>query len=228
VVFNSALRVAWERYTQWQKERQTMGENVNSRLEAFCDGVFAIALTLLIIEIKVPPLENTHSSADLWRSLMHIAPSFFSFVLSFGIILITWVNHHSVLKLIHKTSAPFIYANGFLLFTVVILPFPTAMLGEYGLTEYASAAVVLYSFVNMLQAGAWILIARTGERGALTKNEKAHNVLVDTGKNGFFALIVYAVCTITAYWFPLTIAITITVIWLFWLIYGLNIKEEKI
>ena len=63
--------------------------NPNARLETFCDGVFAIALTLLIIEIKIPHAINIKSTEQLWHTLQHLLPSIFAFVLSFIIILIT-------------------------------------------------------------------------------------------------------------------------------------------
>ncbi len=97
--------------------------NVNSRLEAFCDGVFAIAITLLILDIKIPSGVIINTTNDFWLALQHLLPSVFAFLLSFTIILITWVNHHSTLKLINKSSPAFIYANGFLLLTIVVLPF---------------------------------------------------------------------------------------------------------
>ena len=79
--------------------------NANARLEAFCDGVFAIALTLLIIEIRPPSPEAIDNTSELWDALWHMAPSIFAFVLSFGIILITWVNHHGALKTIRRSCA---------------------------------------------------------------------------------------------------------------------------
>src|SRR6187549_113039 len=112
--------------------------NPNSRLEAFCDGVFAIALTLLIIDIRIPSATKINNTADFWQALEHAAPSIFAFVLSFTIIFITWVNHHNALKLGNKSSARFIYANGFLLLGVVFMPFPTSLLGEYILTDHAA------------------------------------------------------------------------------------------
>ena len=84
--------------------------NTNSRLEAFCDGVFAIALTLLIIGIIIPSSETITTTNDLWLALQHLLPSVFAFLLSFIIIFISWVNHHGTLKLIHKSSPGFIYA----------------------------------------------------------------------------------------------------------------------
>src|SRR5947208_14108050 len=96
----------------------------NLGLEALCDGVFAIAMTLLIIDIKLTATEDMATTADVWRALRHTAPSVFAFVLSFGVILITWFNHHASLRLVNGSSGSFIFANGFLLLTVVFLPFP--------------------------------------------------------------------------------------------------------
>src|SRR6516164_2139162 len=99
----------------------------NTRLEAFCDGVFAIALTLLIIDIKIPASEGIRSTLELWFALKPLRPSLFAFVLSFAIILITWVNHHRFLRVVNKSSGSFVYANSFLLMTVVLMPFPAAL-----------------------------------------------------------------------------------------------------
>ena len=76
-----------------------------ARLEAFCDGVFAIALTLLILDVKIPASEAIGSTGELWLALRHMAPSLFAFVLSFVIIFITWVNHHAALRLVNKSSS---------------------------------------------------------------------------------------------------------------------------
>ena len=201
--------------------------NPNSRLEAFCDGVFAIALTLLIIDIKIPSTLEINTTNDLWLALKHIAPSIFAFLLSFAIILITWVNHHNAIKLVNRSSASFIYANGFLLLTVVSIPFPTSLMGEYILTDHAAPAVILYNSVLALQAISWILICRTALNNHLNKNERSAVAIRANGKFGYFAFTLYTLCTIAAFWFPLTIAMITTVTWIFWLIYGINIKHEE-
>ena len=112
----------------------------SSRLEAFCDGVFAIAITLLIIDVKIPSSEKIESNADFVRALKHVAPSIFAFLLSFIIILITWVNHHNAMKLGNRVSSLFIYANGYLLLTVVFMPFPSSLVGEHIFTDHAAPA----------------------------------------------------------------------------------------
>jgi len=201
--------------------------NPNTRLEAFCDGVFAIAITLLIIDIKIPSTAEINSAADLWKALSHIAPSIFAFILSFTIILITWVNHHNALKLGNKSSNSFIYANGFLLFTVVFIPFPTSLVGEYILTDHAAPAVILYESTMALQAVGWILIVKAALKDHLGKSEKAILQIRRNGKFGYFAFILYTFCAVLAIWFPLAIAIITTITWIFWLINGINMKHEE-
>jgi len=198
----------------------------NSRLEAFSDGVFAIAMTLLIIDIKIPSSDKIQTANDLWAALLHIAPSIATFILSFTIILITWVNHHAGAKLIRGTSSSFIYANGFLLLTVVFLPFPTALLGDNVLTERAAPAVILYDAVMGLQAIAWILVLRTAIANHLAKNESALRHLHQNLKFASYATVVYTVFAIIAIWFPLTVAIATTLIWFFWLLVGIRMKAE--
>lgn len=201
--------------------------NTNSRLEAFCDGVFAIALTLLIIDIKIPSSETINSTNDLWLALQHLLPSVFAFLLSFMIILISWVNHHATFKLINKSSHGFIYANGFLLLTIVILPFPTTLLSKYLLTNYAAPAVVLYAAINVLNAISWILLSHAALKPSpLTKNEKSTLAIRTNQKNGYFALIIYTLCAIMAFWFPQVSAFLLTAIWIGWLIFGMSIKGE--
>ena len=201
--------------------------NPNSRLEAFCDGVFAIALTLLIIDIKIPATAKISSTAEFWFALKNIAPSILSFVLSFTIILITWVNHHNALKLVNRSSSSFIYANGFLLLAVVFLPFPTSLLGEYILTDHAAPAVILYNAVLAGSAFGWILICSTALKNQLAKNEKASGRIRNNRKFSFMAFALYSLCAILATWFPLAIAILTILTWIFWLIYGASIKHEE-
>lgn len=199
--------------------------NPNSRLEAFCDGVFAIALTLLIIDVKLPSPESIHSTADFWHALRHMAPLVFAFVLSFGIILITWVNHHAALKLVNKSSASFIYANGFLLLTVVSVPFPTSLLGEFLLSDHAGPAVFLYDAVLAALALGWILVSTAALKNQLTKDEESASTLRANRRNGFFALGLYSLFSIAALWFPMSIAIFTTLSWIFWLLLGIRMKH---
>src|SRR5262249_24519838 len=146
------------------------------------------------------------NTAEFWLALKKIIPSILAFLLSFAVIFITWVNHHACLKLVTKSSHAFIYANGFLLLTVVLIPFPTALLGEYLLTNYSSPAVILYDIVLTLQALAWILLTGAALKGILTGSTQSTPAMRTNNRSGYGAFVVYSVCAIAAYWFPHTIA----------------------
>jgi uncharacterized membrane protein len=198
----------------------------NSRVEAFCDGVFAIALTLLVIDIKIPADAAINTTVDFWIVLKHILPSVFAFLLSFIIILITWVNHHNQLKLIVKSNAAFLYANGFMLLTVVIIPFPTSLLGEHLFTDHASPAVVLYNLVLVLQALSWIVLTNTAIKYQLSKNSKDISLIRRNKQYGYFAFVLYLILMILSFWFPLTVAYVTAFTWVFWLIVGIKMKTS--
>jgi uncharacterized membrane protein len=130
-----------------------------NRLEAFSDGVFAIAITLLVLELNVPGGEN------LWHDLKEEWPSFAAFFVSFWVIGIIWVNHHGVLDHLARADRGVLYLNLLLLFTVVFIPFPTALLAEHlksGADEEVAAIVYSAAFLAMsLSYGAlWGYITR--------------------------------------------------------------------
>jgi uncharacterized membrane protein len=117
-----------------------------NRLEAFSDGVFAIAITLLVLELNVPAGDH------LWHQLKEEWPSFAAFFVSFWVIGIIWVNHHGVLDHLARADRGVLYLNLLLLFTVVFIPFPTALLAEHlksGEDETAAAVVYSGAFVAM-------------------------------------------------------------------------------
>jgi uncharacterized membrane protein len=98
-----------------------------SRLEAFSDGVFAIAITLLVLEIKVP-VGHGH---DLWHALGQQWPSYAGFITSFITIGIIWVNHHGLFDSVQQADRPLLFLNLFLLMSVAFIPFTTALMAEY-------------------------------------------------------------------------------------------------
>lgn len=137
-----------------------MKENENERLEFFSDAVFAIAITLLILEIKVPQTHGAENAlTSLAAELLHLYPSYFGYVFSFLMIGIYWVNHHQIFKLYRRSNHVFLLLNIFFLMCVAFLPFPTAVLVEY-LTnpEYRQTAITFYTFGLFLPAFAWLLI----------------------------------------------------------------------
>ena len=128
------------------------------RLEAFSDGVFAIAITLLILEIKMPTKESLgHES--LSNYLLHRWPEFFAYIFSFIIIGIYWANHHYLFKLFRKTDHVFNLLNILFLLTVAFLPYPTGIFGEFiAEPEHLRMAVIFYSIGISLPSISWTLM----------------------------------------------------------------------
>lgn len=128
------------------------------RIEAFSDGVFAIAITLLILEIKIPHLHGQKGAPSLATTLRDLWPSYFAYILSFVMIGIYWANHHYLFRLYRKTDHIFNLLNAFLLMCIAFLPFPTAILGEYVQDAHNQhTAVSLYALGLFLPAFAWLL-----------------------------------------------------------------------
>ncbi len=101
-------------------------ESGTGRLEAFSDGVFAIAITLLVLDLKVPDL-NGASPAALGAALLKQWPNYLTLFISFATILIMWVYHHRLFQTARKADTLLLFSNGFLLLLVTVVPFPTAL-----------------------------------------------------------------------------------------------------
>ena len=203
-------------------------ENPNYRLEAFSDGVFAIALTLLIIEIKIPELESVHSNKELWDAFAHNWPSWLAFFISFITILISWVAHAHAFKLINKSTNKLIYANALLLLTIITLPFFTNVLAEFIKTDFAGPAITLYCGISILLSVSWILIQHAMLYPLSLCNsgldlKKAKRIFTYTK----FGLALYAFTFLLSFWFPITAFVIVASLYVAWLVMGISLKEEK-
>jgi uncharacterized membrane protein len=108
------------------------GEMTTSRLEAFSDGVIAIIVTIMVLELRAP-------AQPTWPALARVAPTFVSYALSFLIVAIMWVNHHHMIHLVHKVTARLLWSNINLLFWMSLVPFVTDFLGKNFRTPMAVA-----------------------------------------------------------------------------------------
>lgn len=121
------------------------------RLEAFSDGVIAIIITIMVLELKVPHGSNL-------AALRPLIPIFLSYTLSFLIIGIYWNNHHHLLQIINHVSGRILWANLHLLFWLSLIPFTTAWMGE---NNFSALPVALYGTVLLLSAIAYFILTRT-------------------------------------------------------------------
>jgi uncharacterized membrane protein len=142
--------------TERLPESRSPGLVSTGRLEAFSDGVFAIAITLLVLDLTVPPRDEgrslTHALGAEW-------PSYFAYLVSFAVIGIIWVNHHALCGLIKQADRLVLFANLFLLLTVSVIPFPTRLLAEYLTAAGGShVAAAVYSTTMLAMSIAFSLL----------------------------------------------------------------------
>lgn len=138
-------------------------EKETARLEAFSDGVFAIAITLLILDIKVP--RELPAGVSLLQALLKQWPSLIAFLTSFFTILIMWINHHRIFSQIKRVDDLFLLINGCLLLLVTFIPFPTSLVAEYITTGEQRTAVAIYCGTNLVMALIFNALWRYGLSG---------------------------------------------------------------
>ena len=167
-----------------------------NRVEAFSDGVFAIAITLLVLTIAQP---KTYQ--NLGHQLHTQWPSFAAYVVSFAIIGIMWINHHSVFRHLEYVDRVLLYLNLLLLMTIAFLPYPTGVLGQaLAKGEGTETAAVVYGIVMVLNACAWSALWLYASRHRrllhtdFPENERATATLLFT-----LGVVVYAIAVGVAF-----------------------------
>lgn len=135
----------------------------SSRVEAFSDGVFAIAITLLVLDLIVPGHEEAHE-IGLAAALAAEWPSYFAYLVSFLVIGIIWINHHTMFAMVDRVDRRVLFVNLLLLLTISVIPFPTRLLAEYLLDGDAGVAAAVYSAtmfaMGLAFAALWLSITR--------------------------------------------------------------------
>jgi len=138
----------------------------SSRVEAFSDGVFAIAITLLVLTLAVPTYEKAASAPELRRALLEQWPTYVAFVMSFLSILIMWASHHNIFSLIRRVDHVFLLLNGLVLMGVTLIPFPTQLLashlGHPGEGVAAEVYCVIALFISFAYNALWYWARRGG------------------------------------------------------------------
>jgi len=175
-----------------------------SRLEAFSDGVLAIIITIMILEIKVPQGNNL-------RDLIPLLPKFTTYLLSFIYVAIYWNNHHHLWQAGQKVNGKILWANLHLLFWLSLFPFTTGWMGE---NHFSSTPVALYGLVLLFASIAWFLLSRQIllEEGHQSKLGKA---IKDDSKTKF-SMFLYALGVGLSFFIPvisISIYVSVAVLW---------------
>jgi uncharacterized membrane protein len=195
-------------------------EKETTRLEAFSDGVFAIAITLLVLELKVPHAAagEQQTSLALGEKLLREWPSYLALATSFFTILIMWVHHHLLFKLVRKVDAKLLFANGFLLMLVSVVPFPTAVVAEYLATPEAPAAAEFYADVFVLISIAFYVLMTAAFRESVLDPETPAQKLRQFRRRYKLGPPIYLTAAVAAPFSPLLAMGICTALWVFWAI----------
>ena len=184
-----------------------------TRLEAFSDGVFAIILTILVLELHVPELKDNTFPVFL-EAMKVLAPKFISFLFSFFIIAIFWVNHHHIVHQIQKVNSKLLWLNIGLLFSSCLFPFITAFIGDYPGNPYV---VALYP-LNMALSSAFLgkfwkyaFVETDLAPNKLTADQKQKRINQDRTA-GLINLVSAALAFV---WIPITLAVIMGMPFLF-------------
>lgn len=177
-----------------------------SRLEAFSDGVIAIIITIMVLELKVPhgfELEN----------LKELIPVFISYMVSFIFVGIYWVNHHHFFHVIKRVSGGMLWANNFLLFWLSLIPFTTSWMGE---SHFSAWPVVLYA-INLLACAIGYTIM-----SIVTVNVHGPDseiaMAIGKDKKGKISLLIYICAVPVAYFAPLVACGLFVIVSLIWFV----------
>ena len=176
-----------------------------SRLEAFSDGVLAIVITIMVLELKVP--HGTHLGA-----LKGLLPVFATYAMSFVYVGIYWNNHHHLLHLAERVSGKVLWANLHLLFWLSLIPFVTGWMGE---NDFAPVPTALYGVVLFLASVAWLIL-----QSALTADHEANSRLeaaIARDKKGKLSMALYLGAIGLAFvnaWIALALYVLVALLWL--------------
>jgi uncharacterized membrane protein len=185
-------RAARQRRSRLQPSvtRGIFGGMTKNRLEAFSDGVLAIVITIMVLELQAPHEATLHALLNLWPVLL-------SYVISFVYIAIYWNNHHHMLQAARKVSGGVLWANMHLLFWLSLVPFTTAWMGE---NHFVDLPTALYGFVLLASAVAYSMLQTAIIRAEGKDSPLARAVGRDWKGKG--SALAYAIAVPCAFWVP--------------------------
>jgi len=185
-----------------------------SRLEAFSDGVIAIIITIMVLEIKTP-----HDSS--WKALFEQLPLFSSYLLSFVFVGIYWGNHHNLMIVATHVNASIIWSNLNLLFWLSLIPFATGWMGE---NHFAQNTVVLYAILLLICGISFTILQICIEQ--ITKNNpKVVAAFARLRQKGIFSVSCYVLAIFLAHYNTLFSAILFCIVSIRWLIPDRNLEK---
>ena len=204
------------------KTVETLEQKETLRIETFSDGVFCIAVTLLSIEIGIE-IKGGETNKDLLHSLLEKWPICLAYVISFINVLLAWIGHHGLFKLLRKSDNAIMITNGLLLMLVALVPFPTKTLGMFLQSGALKTAVIFYTGYFVLISLAFRLLWHAA---ANKKERLVHGItkqqIKQTTKNENTGLICNVVIMGVAFIDPVAALVLSFVMWVYWIAFTAN------
>ena len=196
-------------------------EKETTRIEAFSDGVFAIAITLLVLDLKVPDFEGAITQNQLMNYLRVQWPSYTAFSVSFFSIFIMWVNHHKIFKQIYKRNTAIMFANGLLLFLATSMSYTTALLSRYFNSPASHLVTAIYSGLFVLINLSFNLLWHVASHDAqLLRPELTPMHIKAIRQSYLYALPVHSAAFILSFISPVAAIALCLLLWTFWAFYS--------
>ncbi len=163
-----------------------------TRIEAFSDGVLAIIITIMVLELKIPHEVNL-------QALISLLPVFTSYMMSFVFVGIYWVNHHHLFHTVKRINGKILWANMGLLFSLSLIPFSTGWMGE---NHFAELTVAVYS-TNLLVCGFTAYLLQSAITAGLPKDDKIFEVIKRNIKKTIISVLINVISISIAFFYPM-------------------------
>ncbi|WP_316800473.1 TMEM175 family protein [Pedobacter frigidisoli] len=192
-------------------------EKETGRIEAFSDGVFSIAVTLLVLDLHIPDLQGGNHAVQLLEALKLQWPGYIAFIISFFSIFIIWVNHHKIFKQIYKRNTGLMFANGLILFLVSLVSYPSALLAKFYLTDSKQLSVTIYTGLFVAINIAFNLLwQQASSDHSLLRPGISDAAIAKLRNNYRYGFPTYLFAFIVSFFYPdLALAICV-LLWIFW------------
>jgi uncharacterized membrane protein len=205
-------------------EKQTRDQTPStSRIEAFSDGVFAIVITLLVLELHTPEIKNRADWTELFYAIYNLIPKILSYMLSFFFVAVFWASHHQFFNTLNFSKRGLLWLNNLFLFFVTFIPFPTGVLGAY----YENKTAVVFFGLSFFAASLTFAVLRWyGWESNETSDKFEEQSLRNAMRRTFLLPALYGVGILVAF-YSLTIAVIIYFLTPILLIKRLKLKTES-
>jgi len=187
------------------------------RLEAFSDGIFGVAITLLALDIKIPESAEA-TNASLWRSILDLWPAYLTYFNSFAVVLLIWMGHHMIFREVRSTNVRIIFLNGLMLLLIALFPFPTRTIGQFAGGDAEAVAVAFYAGYTGLISTSFLLLTLNlrASPHLLTRGESMCKELGPLAAFEAVGVMLYVVLAILAFWSPHVALAGTCVMWIYW------------